>query len=55
MMGDIGVRGMKRAMLTSLEERFTDIEEIDFFVLGILLLYCSYSTAKCEQCYIIHL
>ena len=35
--GDIGVRGMKSAMLTSLEERFTDIEEIDFLVLGTLL------------------
>ena len=29
--------GMKSAMLTSLEERFSDIEEIDFLLLGTLL------------------
>ena len=34
---DIGVRGMKSAMLTSLEERFAEIEETDFLVLGTLL------------------
>ena len=34
---DVGVRGMKRAMLASLQRRFTDIEETDFLVLATLL------------------
>ena len=34
---DIGVRGMKRAMLLSLQRRFTDIEKTNFLVLSTLL------------------
>ena len=35
--GDIGVRGMKNGMLTSLQRRFAKIEEIDFLVILTLL------------------
>ena len=34
---DIGVRGMKNGMLTSLQRRFAKIEEIDFLVIATLV------------------
>ena len=47
------MRGMKSAMLTSLEERFANNEEIDFLVLGTLLdprfKYISFSSAEFRQ------
>ena len=35
--GDIGIRGMKKGVLTSLQRRFTEIEETEFLVLATLL------------------